>query len=404
MSYSVLDLKNDLSGILHNTTNNQIQNLDGVINRAARQLLMDVDPQETKRVVEFTNPIFNTVFDYPIAADVKGNKIIDIFPQVQRIPRDIWSQAYNQMFDVAKQNIFVAKNMFTMNFDSGVKTIRINAPFLNPPIIVNQIEAIGTNGTWAVGGTASDLSVNNTNWVQGSGSLQFNSTTGAAWLENSTMSAQNLSEVEDQAYFFVWVYIPTASSLTSVNLRIGSSSGDYWTATATTNQQGTAFVNGWNQCQFVWSSMTEVGTPDSSAVDYARITLNTTADLTGNLLNGLDCILGTILSYEYYSKYLFRSASTGAFQETVLDDSDLINLDTESYNLLTNLVAYLAVQQQQGEDAVYDASYFKAEYDKCLARYQAMYKSEVQKPQSVYYYQPNKTYRNYFGTRWGGNG
>lgn len=48
MSYNILDLKNDLEGVLHGTTNNQIQNLDGVINRAARQLLLDLDPQETK--------------------------------------------------------------------------------------------------------------------------------------------------------------------------------------------------------------------------------------------------------------------------------------------------------------------------------------------------------------------
>lgn len=400
MAYSVLDLKNDLSGALHGTTTNQIQNLDGLINRSARQVLMDVDPQETKRTLEFTGPIFNTVFDYPIAPDVKGNKLIDIFPQVQRIPRDIWSQAYNQAFDVAKQNIFASANMFTMNFDTGLKTIRINSPFLNPPIIVNQIEAIGTNGTWAVGGTATDLEVNNQNFVQGAGSLQFNSTSGAAYLENSTMSAVNLSDVENQAYFFVWVYIPTASSLTSVNLRIGSSSGDYWTATATTNQQGTAFVNGWNQCQFVWSSMTVVGSPDSTEVDYARITLNTTATLTGNLMNGLDCILGTILSYEYYSKYMFRDSSTGAFQETVTDDSNLINLDTESYNLLFNYVAYLAAQQMQGQDAQYDASFFKGEYDKCLTRYMALYKSEVSKPTGQFYYMPKKNYGRFLGPRW----
>ena len=86
MAYSVQTAKNDLAGVLHGTQLSQIQNLDGVFNRAARQLLLDLDPQETKRVVEFTNPIFNTVFDYPIAADVKGNKIIDIRPQVRRLP------------------------------------------------------------------------------------------------------------------------------------------------------------------------------------------------------------------------------------------------------------------------------------------------------------------------------
>lgn len=398
MSYSILQLKNDLSGVLHGTTNNQIQNLDGVIDRAARQVLMDVDPQETKRTLEFVNPIFNSVHDYPIAADVKGNKIIDIFPQVQRLPRDIWTQAYNQQFDIAKQNVFATSNMFTMNFDTGLKTVRLNAPYLNAPVIIDNIEAIAQNGTWATGGTASDLSVNNTNWVQGASSLQFNVTNGAAYLENSTLSAVDLSAVENQSSLFVWVYIPTGTSLTSVNLRFGSSSANYWTATVTQNQQSVAFVNGWNLCQFVWSSMTSVGSPDASAIDYARVTLNVTGTLTGCLLNGLDSILGTILSYEYYSKYIFRDASTGAFQETVTDDSNLVNLDTDSYNLLFNLVAYYAGQQQQGIDATgYDGAFFLSQYQTALARYKAMYKSEIQKPQSIYYRMNKPGYGQYFG-------
>ncbi len=59
-TYNVQDLKNDLTGILHGTTTNQIQNLDGVINRAARQLLLDVDPQETKRIVELPKGLAGT--------------------------------------------------------------------------------------------------------------------------------------------------------------------------------------------------------------------------------------------------------------------------------------------------------------------------------------------------------
>jgi hypothetical protein len=393
-------MESELEGLLHGTSLNQITNIIGLENRAARQLLLDLDPQETKRTVEFVNPIFNSVFDYPIADDVKGNKLIDIFPQVQRIPQDIWTQAYNQAFDVAKQNIFSFQNMFTMNFNTGIKTIKLNCPFLNPPIIINQIEAIATNGTWAVGGTASSLAVNNTNFAQGSGSLQFNVTSGAAYLENTTMTSIDLSEVENQSSIFTWVYIPTGSSLTSVNLRFGSSSANYWSLTVTQNQQGTAFVNGWNLCQFTWSSMSSTGTPDSSAIDYARITLNVTGTMTGCLINGLDSILGTILNYSYYSKYLFRDSTTGAFQETVTDTSNLINLDTESYNLYVNLVALYAVQQQQGMDGLFfDAQYFQDAYDKGLARYKAMYKSELQKPQSVYYKQPNTSYHRILGSR-----
>lgn len=400
--YSVLDLKNDLEGVLHGTTNNQIQNLDGVINRAARQLLLDLDPQETKRTVEFVAPIFNTVFDYPIAADVKGNKIIDIFPQVQRIPQDIWLQSYNQAFDVMKQNIFSTQNMFTMNFDSSLKTLRVNAPWLNPPIIVNQIDSITNNGTWAPGGTASGLEVNNANFAQGAASLQFDVTIGTGYIENSSMIAVDLSDVVNQASMFTWVYVPVGANLTSVELRWGSSSGDYYAKTVTQTQQGTAFVNGWNLCQFEWSTATVVGAPDDTAIDYARVSVViANANATAVKVNGLNSILGTILQYSYYSKYLFRNASTGTYQETVLDDSDLINLDTESYNLLFNYVAYLACQQQQGSDSAYDGTFFKNSYDEGLTRYKAMYKSELQKPQSTYYGMPPRGYGRIIGRGFG---
>jgi len=401
MSYSVQNLKNDITGILHGTTTNQIQGFDNAIDRAAREVLLDVDPQETKRQVEFVAPIFNSVFDYPIAADVKGNKLIDIYPQVQRIPQDIWTQAYNQAFDVAKQNIFSMANMFTINFNSSLKTIRINAPFLNPPIIINQIEAISDNGTWATGGTASNLAVNNTNFAQGAGSLQLDVTTGAAYIENSTMTAVDLSNVVNQSSLFVWVYVPTGANLTSVDLRWGSSSSNYYHRTVTQTQQGTAFINGWNLCQFQWSGATTVGSPNSASIGYGRVTLNVTAGMTACLINGMDSILGTILTYEYYSKYLFRNAITGAYQETVLDDSDLINLDTESYNLLTYKVAALVVQQQQGLDATfYDGPYFENKYQQALLRYKSMYKSELQKPQSLYYNQPDTSYNRFFGRGW----
>jgi hypothetical protein len=401
MAYNITALKADLTGALHGTTTNQIQGLDNLINRAARQLLLDVDPQETKRTVQFTAPVFNTVFQYPIAADVKGNKLIDIRPQVQRIPRDVWSQAYNQAFDVAKQNIFASANMFTMNFNTGIKTILINAPYLNPPVIVNQVESVTSNGTWAAGGTASNLAVDNANYVSGAGSLKFDVTSGAAYIENSTMSAVDLSAVTNQSSFFVWVYIPTGSNLTSVNLRIGSSATDYYAATVTANQQATAFVNGWNLCQFIWSSMTTTGSPSASALDYVRVTLNVTGTMTACRVNLIESILGSILEYEYYSKYLFRDSTTGAFQETVTDDSNLINLDTESFNLLFNLVAHYAVQQQQGVDATfYDGNFFGQKYQECLARYKAMYKSELQKPQGVYYRTPDLSNSRYIGRRY----
>lgn len=402
--YSILDLKNDLEGVLHGTTNNQITNLDGVINRAARQLLLDLDPQETKRVVEFVTPIYNQAYDYAIAPDVKGNKIIDIFPQVQRIPQDIWLQSYNQAFDVMKQNIFSMQNMFTMNFNTSIKTIRINAPWLNPPQIISDIDSTDDNGTWSTFGTASNLTVNNTNFAQGSGSLQMDFTNGVGGILNTTIYPLDLSLVLNQSSLFVWVNVPTASNLNSVNLQFGSSSTDYYTTTVTTTQQNTAFVNGWNYCQFIWDQMTVVGSPDPTQISFARVSLDMTGNNAGVKINGLNSILGLVLNYSYYSKYLFRDATTGAYQETVTDDSNLINLDTESYNLMFNMVAYLATQQQQGLDAAfYDGSFFKNNYDAGIIRYKSMYKSELQKPQSTYYGMPPRGYKGIIGRGTGNN-
>lgn len=401
MAYNITSLKADLTGVLHGTTNNQITGIDNLINRAARTVLLDVDPQETKRTALFSSPIFNSVNQYAIAADVKGNKLIDIRPQVSRIPRDLWSQAYNQAFDIAKGNIFATPNMFTMNFDTGVKTILINAPYLSAPVILNQVESITSNGTWAAGGTASNLAVDNVNFVSGSGSLSFDVTSGAAYIENSTMSQLDLTTALNQSSLFAWVYIPTGATLTSVNLRWGSDSSNYYTATVTTNQEGNAFNNGWNLCQFVWSTASTTGSPSITAMDYLRVTLNVTGTMTACRVNLVESIMGQYLEYEYYSKYMFRDSSTGAFQETVTDDSNLVNLDTESYNLLFNQVAYLATQQQQGLDAAfYDGNFFGQAYQTALARYKAMYKSELQKPQSTYYGMPGKGYRKYIGRRY----
>jgi len=386
--------------MLHGTSLNQIQNLIGLENRAARQLLLDIDPQETIRIQEFAAPIFNGVVDYAIAADVKGTGLIDIRPQVNRNAWDIWTQAYNQAFDVVKSNMFATANMFTVNFNTGLKTIRINAPFLPAPVIVNDISDITDNGTWAVGGSASNLAVDNQNYVYGGGSLSLNLPSGAGYLENSTMSQLDLTTYLNQGTFFLYVYMPTASQFTSVNLRWGSDSSNYYSVTATTTQQNTAFQNGWNLLQFAWLGATVTGTPTVTAIDYMRITMNTTATQTAAKVNYSTVALGNVLEYEYYSKYLFRDATTGAFQETVTNVSNLINLDTETYNLYVNLVTSYAVQQQQGlEGLFYDSNFFATAYQEGVARYKALYKSQRQKPQSSYYKVNTPSYRKYQGGR-----
>lgn len=399
MAYSILNVKQDLTGVLHGTTTNQITNLNGLIYRAARQVLRDVDAQETIRIIPFTNPIYNQVFDYAVPIDLKGTKIIDIKPQAVRNATDVWRQAYNQAFDVSKASPF--QDQFTVQFNTGLKTIRIAAPNTPAPILVNQASIIQSNGTWATGGSASNLTQDNVNFVSGGSSLSFNLAAAGSegHLENSTSTAVDLTLELNQGSFFLYTFLPVATDFTNVKLRWGSSSANYYEVTATVTQANTIFQNGWNLIAFPWLGATVVGAPDVTKISYLRVIW----DYDGNAqtavrLNNIVCANGQILNVEYYSKYMFRDAITGAFQETVSDDSNLVNLDTDSYDMLFYQVAYLAVQQQQGKNALqYDGKTFLDLYNEAILRYKNMYKSQVQKPQSTYYKMPNPTQARYWG-------
>lgn len=405
MAYTITKLIADLSGVLHGTTINQVTNTFGLYNRAASTFLLECDPMETIRIVPFPSTIFNQVFDYPLPPDVKGNKVIDIQPQINRTVIDIWTQSYIQAFDVSKKTSL--KNGFAINFNSGLKTIRIDAPYLPVPILLNEANSISDNGTWSTFGDATNLTTNNTNFLTNPASLQFDLTgvTGIGGIVNTTVQPINLSEQLNQAVEFFYTSLPTGADFTSINLQWGSSPTDFYSVTETVNQQNTAFVNGWNLMANPWLGATVVGAPDPSTITYLRITYNYSIGVpqTAVLVNNIVSNLGQILNVVYYSKDMFADGITGAFKESVTSVNDIINLDTDAYAIYFNLVAYLAMQQQQGLDAsFYDGNFFLNQYKEGLARYKQQYPSQQQKAQSFYYnmQQGNNYYGRLGGIWW----
>jgi len=383
---TISTLSSDVSAQFHGTQTTSIVNWYGLVNRAARQVLMDVDPQETIRITQLASPIFNNIYDYACPTDLKGTGIIDIRPQVNRQQTNIVRQVYNQQFDLTKATDLVNKT--TVQWNTAVKTLRINIPGLTAPTVINACDSLTSNGTWAATSTASSLAVDTVNFVSNTAALKFNlAITGpTGYLENSTMTAVDLSAWKNQGSFFLYTYLPTASAFTNINLRLGSSSANYYSMDATVTQENTAFQNGWNLIEFTWTSATTTGTPDDTALDYARVTWTYSgAAQTAVRLDQIIAALGSIYEIEYYSKYLFRTSS-GTFAETVTADTDLINLDTETYNLLLWKTSEFVAQQLQGLDAQFnDGPYFANLYNQTLQRYMALYKSSRQKMQGTYY-------------------
>ncbi len=394
MSYSVATCNADLAAVLHGTNLNKVAALTNLHNRTARQLLADIDPNETVRKVLTTTPLYNQVWDYACPSDLKSDRVIDISPQYYRIPGQIISQTYNQDFDLSK-NLSATFSDFTIQWNNQVKTIRINDTSLPQGITLDTCEA--TTG-WTANSTASNLTEDNVNFASGSGSLSFDVTTGTGSISKTLSSQLDMSAQLNQASLFYYLYLPAGSALTSTSIRWGSDSSNYYTRTLTTTNEGNAFATGWNLIRADWNGATVVGSPTVTAIDYIDVLVTVTSNQTGIKVDNIVSDMGIYRMIEYYSKFLFRDASTGAFQETVTDTSNLINLDTDSYNLYFNLLAFYASQQVQGLSAMFfDDNFFGQEYQKGKLRYTSINKSQVQKPHIQYYTPQQGGYTKYVG-------
>lgn len=402
MSYSVQTVLTDVASAIHGTTVNKVPNIYGLLNRAARDVILDIDPKETQKIVQLSQ-VFNDVYDYPIPVDVKGDREIDLRPQAGRNPWDIFTQGYAQSFDANKGVSF--DNKIYTQWNTGVKSLRIEAPTLTSPTTLCDTSTILG---WAATTGASTVTLDSTNNVAGGGALVLNLLAGSStgYIENSTLNAVDLSAQVNISTLFMWVYLPMASAITSVNLRWGSSSSNYYNYTATVAQQGTSFQNGYNLLAFPWVSATKVGTPINTAYNYSRVTFNYNSTLqTGLKVDNITSNLGYIFELQYYSKYLFRDPSTNAFQETVVDATDnnkLVNLDTDSYNIYFNKVMWYVAQSLQGADAEYDANFYGGEdgqggaYGASIKKYKALNPAESMMKAEVYYSPNRKNYSRYF--------
>jgi len=220
MSYTITQLKTDLEARLHGTSLNRVQNVDGLIDRAAGKVLLDLDLAETKRTSTVTDTaVTDKYLTYAAPSDLKGNKVIDIRPTDLDERGNDMLQVYDTDFSTNR-----TRGTFGIEYDEGNKIIKYKS-------------------------------------------------------------------------------------------------------------------------------------------SYA---------------------VGEELEVVYYSKFLFKS-SGGTWQETVADDSDIVNLDTESYNILLDKCAELCARQIAGSDSNFDYQTYNADYREAVKRYQFQNKSEINKPKNVYY-------------------
>ena len=400
MSYSVSQLKSEVVAMLHTTSPARITNFNGAIYRAARQVLQDVDPLETVRLISMDAPISQDVYEYMCPADLKADRVVDIRPTGNRPPSATYNQGYSEAFDRNKQQ-GRQSNPFTIQWKNGVKTIRINTSLGTAPVNVNPLESLTQNGAWA--GTITNLVQDGVFFVGDQYSIRgtLPSALTSAYIENSTMTAADLSDYVSTGYITLNAFVTDASKIASIEVRLGSGDTNYYVGSATQTAESTPFQNGWNLIRIAFNDCAQVGGVTASSIVYARITVNYSAIVTDMIVrfNILNASLGIGHEMLYYSKYLFRSPA-GTFQEIITssDDSELINLDTDSYNLLVYQAALQCVQQNIPLDNQNDFQWIGTKYVETKDRYIANVKSQAKRTISSYYDMNQNSSTDLWGT------
>lgn len=239
-----------------------------------------------------------------------------------------------------------AEMVGAVEFQDGQSFFLFRGNEKNSPVTLHALTDFDENGTWSISGDGQNLRQDTTSWKEGNSSVGFDSAGGSTTivLTNSTLTAVDLSTIASLGAGFLDLRFPVVPS--SVTVRWGSSSGDYWEASATTRQNGLSFQIGWNLLKFDWRGLTATGSPSSTAVDYVRITITLgTATAASNWgVNFLRFANGRHYSAQYYSSYVAKTTAN-VFQSEFTSPSDTSVLRDEEDRLIEHMAAVLGLHE-----------------------------------------------------------
>lgn len=348
-------------------------------NLALDMLGQRLDLYETKRRTVLTPSLFTDVWEYAVPNDLKGDAIIDVRAIGER--GVIYEKKTNVPFDYeVRRGVGLAD--FTMEVNNGTRVLRINSKENPKYQIIHDMGSLTDNGTWAIvaGTDAANLAVDTQNGIDSQTALRFDidvsaSVTNTATIRNTTFTAVDLTDYQNKGSVFFKVYFPAATTnITSIELRIGSDTGNYLSATKTVQSTGESFTAGKNLIRVDWSDFSTTGAPVITAIDYSEITINYGAgqtDMNGVLVDQLVARYGKLHELYYYSDQIVVTAS-GARSRTFSTSTDTTVLGSEAESALVFLSAMLLSKGKRDPDG----PDFKALYEEEVDAYGRKYPSE----------------------------
>lgn len=333
---NITAVKDALPRKLHGASLDAVQGISdySLFKEAAVNIISKINPRETIR--RATVNIYDDIYDYAPETDLKS--IADIRPQnYNRSVYDNASHLYLGEFDRRKTE---QDNDFSLEWMDGNKLLRYARDVGNSIVVTETID-----DRWTAGTGVSNIAEDNDIFSESGLSLRFDVSSGSnllTWAGTSASHQKDLDAHKLRSSLFMWVYYPDSSLITSLTLRIGSSSSDYYEINGSIHFG--SIRTGWNLYRFDWNGVTETGSVTETAIDYVRLALVTTDADTDIRIGKLYSKLPQPREYIYYSNYLFRS-STGTFKEAPTTDTDIVNLDIDGENIFLTECARIAARE-----------------------------------------------------------
>jgi hypothetical protein len=359
---------------------------DDTVNEVVRDVLGDVDLRSARRKASLTPALFNGIFDYAWPTDGKSQSIIDIPAQAREQRQDgSFFLIPSEEFEVKRPEGAIAIDHF-----NGIAVLKVKSQVEDHTILISELDSLTSGGgTWVLFGDGTNLSADNDDYIKGNGSIKWDiSAAGGttAGIQNTGLNSFDISDYLDgNGSIFVWVKINSTTDLTNFILRIGSSSGNYYSKTVTTTNDGTAFANGWNLLRFNLTSLTETGSVTDTAITFAAIYMTKAVGKISETDYKFDWLVlkrGVTHDLKYYSKYGWNT-SAGVYLENSTSDSDVLVADTDEYNLIVKkgrwvagLEVDLPFERNEQNEKI---------YDKALADYKIKNPSESKIQTNQYY-------------------
>jgi hypothetical protein len=384
MIYTQSDLRGRINAKIQGKIDMLVSDQD-TMNEAVREVLTEVRLHSTRRKASLTPNLFSQQYEYACPSDLMGPAIIDVPAQAKRadgeftlVPSEQFRR-YPQVGDIAIEDF------------NGTRLLLINSAVEDATMRIVSTDSLTVgSGTWSAIGDATNIEVEYDDYVVGDGSISFdiNGNGGAsAGIDINGLDSIDLSDyIGHAASVFVHVRITDTTGVQFYQLRLGQNNSTYYYYQVSAQNDGTAFRNGWNLLRFDLVNQSVSGSPDATAVDYAAVYMlkdNSKANEVGYLVNDIVAKKGKYHSVMYYSKYGWQS-STGTYKENSTDASDLLNADTDEFDLVVKKGRVIAgVEVDLPENQV---ERLKKEYEDARQNYQMKNPSEDKMNVSTYHY------------------